>query len=153
MADQSTLAEGYKKQFDDLWQLVLTHTPSGEVTLHDNAKLMAYFERYTNTTDQLTKVLKEKENVEIETQQKVTGLQNQVIQLQSDLDSLQTRAKYLAEELLQVQSEKKRISRIAKVIDKLFFLFNKQNTKYKLTQLNVIPGKDQSAKNIDDAQR
>ncbi len=146
IADQTTLAEGYKKQFDDLWQLILTHTPSEQISLHDDAKLMAYFERYTATTDQLTSVLKEKETFEQATQQKVTGLQNQVIQLQTDLETLQTRAKYLSEELTQVQAEKKRISRIAKVLDRLFLIFNREKTKYQLSELNTIKGKEPDAK-------
>lgn len=138
ISEQLTLAEGYKKQFDDLWELILKRTPSTEITLHDNAKLTAYFEKYTSISDQLVTVQKEKEQLEIKTNEKIAGLQGQVTQLQTDLDTLQTRAKYLADELTQVQAEKKQISKVAKVIDQLFKLFRKHDTKNKLFELEEL---------------
>lgn len=138
ISQQLTLANGYKKQFDDLWTLLLSRTPSDQVALHDDAKLTAYLEYCTTLNDKVLTLGKEKEQIELDTNKKIGELQTQVTQLQTDLGVLQTRANTLAEQLAQVNQTTERVGRVVQVINTIFAFIRKKQTQQQLSELNEL---------------
>jgi len=137
ISEQITLANGYKKQYDDLWTLILQHTPSDKVSLHDDAKLTAYFESCTTLNDQVLTLTKAKEQIQSDCDTKVKNIQDQLTILQGQLKDTQTKADTLQTQITDVQGQQQKVTKLAQVIQRIASIFHsaaQKNITSTLTQ-------------------
>ncbi len=130
ISEQITLANGYKKQFDDLWTLILQYTPSDKVSLHDDAKLTAYFESCTTLNDQVLTLTKAKEQIQGDCDTKVKNIQDQLTILQGQLKDTQTKADTLQTQITDVQGQQQKVTKLAQVIQKIANIFQSVTQKH-----------------------
>lgn len=114
-----------KTKFEDLWDLILKYTPARMVGRYDEGKLKVYFERYTEIDDKAEKIDEVKRELELRYQTEIETLRNEVKQLQLEIKDLGDRASTLASQLIEVKEEKKRINKIAIVIDSFLQIASK----------------------------
>jgi hypothetical protein len=124
ISEQIALANGYKKQYDDLWTLILQYTPSDKVALHDDAKLTAYFESCTTLNDRVLTLTKAKEQIQSDCDTKVKNIQDQLTLLQGQLKDTQTKADTLQTQITDVQGQQQKVTRLAQVIQKIANIFH-----------------------------
>ncbi len=123
---EQTLANGYKKQYDDLWTLIVQNTPANEVVLHDDATLTSYFQKYSTYQDAYNSLPKIKEDMNAQYQSQILDLEKnlsdlkvQFVVIQAQLDTATKQVGTMTIQIQQAKEQQLKVSNISMIISDL----------------------------------